>query len=164
VLDLGEKRTRSSPETLGTMPNTPIVTGLVVDPASMPPGNGEHSERRAETLAVPMPPGTAKDSIITVKSPETVEAERQARLEQVKASELKTASQRQVNLIWEYTQAGIATVVVLACIAATFVLDPDKGEMLRNAFFLIVGFYFGRTNHQKEGGSGSHEPLQQGGR
>lgn len=131
-------------------------------------------ERRAETLAVPMPPGTAKDSVITVKSPETVEAERQARLEQVKAAELKTASQRRVNMVWEYTQAGIAALICLANVAYIFTLlfkngDPSSAAekaaaLLANGFFLVVGFYFGRTNHQTQGGSGTHEPLQQTGR
>jgi len=29
--------------------------------------------------------------------------------------------------------------------------------LLSNAFFLVIGFYFGRTNHQRIGGIGTHE-------
>lgn len=113
-----------------------------------------------DRIPVPGP----RESTITVKSAETIEAERVASAAAVAAAELRTASQRQVNLIWEYTQATIAIFVVLACIVSAFYLDASKAEILRNAFFLIVGFYFGRTNHQNTGGTGPHEPLQQSGR
>ena len=70
---------------------------------------------------------------------------------------LRTASQRRVNLIWEYTQAGVALLVVSANIvnelATRFVptaITTDTG-LLGNAFFLVIGFYFGRTNHARIG-------------
>lgn len=62
-----------------------------------------------------------------------------------------TASQRKVNLIWESTQSLIATSIVIANIVAAFRL-PTENVILGNAFFLVIGFYFGRTNHQKVGG------------
>lgn len=68
--------------------------------------------------------------------------------------------QRRVNLIWEYTQALIAVSVVIAnLVVGTVVgLNPQaKGEvppMLTNALFLVVGFYFSRTNHTATGGVG----------
>ena len=62
-----------------------------------------------------------------------------------------SASQRRVNLIWEYTQSFIAVSVVAANIVAAFKL-PTGSALLANAFFLIVGFYFGRTNHSRVGG------------
>lgn len=58
------------------------------------------------------------------------------------------ASRRKINLTWEYTQAIIAVVVVLANIGAAFTLS-NKSELLANAFFLVIGFYFGRTNHAR---------------
>ena len=64
---------------------------------------------------------------------------------------LHSASQRKVNLIWEYSQSTIALIVVLANVLAVFVLPKDS-PLLANAFFLIVGFYFGRTNHTRIGG------------
>ena len=72
---------------------------------------------------------------------------------------LRTASQRQVNLTWEYTQAGIAAAVVFANIVYAFLVvfvnpqlaSGESGALLRNAFFLVIGFYFGRTNHARIG-------------
>lgn len=133
------------------MPNPEDVTGVIVKPEAVA------SDRRAEITG-------PKDTTVIVKSPETIDAERLARAAQVEAAQLRTASQRYVNLIWEYTQATIAVLVVLACIIAAFILDPSRSEILRNAFFLIVGFYFGRTNHQNQGGTGPMDPLQQSGR
>lgn len=69
-----------------------------------------------------------------------------------------SAGQRQINRVWEYTQALIAILVSTATlyVAAQLALN-DGGEMaafllLSNAFFLVIGFYFGRTNHQRVGG------------
>jgi hypothetical protein len=62
-----------------------------------------------------------------------------------------TASQRRINLIWETTQAIIAVAVVAANVWAAFALPAQNG-LLANAFFLVIGFYFGRTNHARAGG------------
>ena len=69
------------------------------------------------------------------------------------------AGQRKVNLIWEYTQAVIAILVVIAnlIVGTANGLGQTKVEfplVLSNAMFLIVGFYFSRTNHQAIGGIG----------
>jgi len=65
----------------------------------------------------------------------------------------KTAGQRRINVIWETTQAIIAVTITLACIytAATKI----EATVLSNAFFLVIGFYFSRTNHQRVGGVGA---------
>lgn len=71
------------------------------------------------------------------------------------AAALTAAGQRRINLIWEYTQAVIAVAITLARIyAALFPAAESGGEALSNAFFLIVGFYFSRTNHSAIGGVG----------
>ena len=62
-----------------------------------------------------------------------------------------TQAARQINLIWEMTQAFIAGFIVLANVAAAFYL-PTQNTLLANAFFLVIGFYFGRTNHARRGG------------
>ena len=68
-----------------------------------------------------------------------------------------TAGRRQINLVWEYTQAAIALLVstaALAVAAALALRTADGGAavgLLANAFFLIIGFYFGRTNHARDG-------------
>jgi len=66
--------------------------------------------------------------------------------------DIVTLGQRRVNLIWESTQAVIAL-----CVTAALVYVSVKGidsEELKNAFFLIIGFYFSRTNHSAIGGVG----------
>lgn len=62
-----------------------------------------------------------------------------------------TLGQRKINFIWETTQAVIAVAVVGANVIAAFML-PVESSMLSNAFFLVIGFYFGRTNHARSGG------------
>lgn len=72
-----------------------------------------------------------------------------------------TSGQRRINLIWEFTQAAIAIIFVLANtivgVAQGLSLVPaSQGipPLLSNALFLIVGFYFSRTNHAAIGGIG----------
>lgn len=68
---------------------------------------------------------------------------------------LHTAGQRRINMVWEYTQAIIAVTIVLANVAYAFVIlvvpSPPNALLLANAFFLVIGFYFGRTNHARIG-------------
>lgn len=61
---------------------------------------------------------------------------------------LHTLAQRRINLIWECTQALIALSVVGATLTAVFRL-PTQNELLSNALFVVIGFYFGRTNHAR---------------
>lgn len=65
---------------------------------------------------------------------------------------LTFAGQRRINLIWEATQASIAIIVTLALVYVSVV--KTVAPELNNAFFLIVGFYFGRSNHSSIGGVG----------
>lgn len=71
--------------------------------------------------------------------------------------DLTVAGQRKINLIWEYTQAGVAIIITLAVVYC--VIMKTVSEQLSNAFFLIIGFYFSRTNHQAIGGTGD-KPIQ----
>jgi len=68
---------------------------------------------------------------------------------------LRTAGQRRINIIWEYTQAMIAgtiSVTVLG-VAAILALRPETQVgafvFLTGAANLVIGFYFGRTNHAR---------------
>jgi hypothetical protein len=78
---------------------------------------------------------------------------------------LMTQGQRKVNLIWEYTQAIIAIAVVLSnlTVGVHIGLYGKSGDevpaMLTNSLFLVIGFYFSRTNHAAIGGVGS-KPTQ----
>ena len=71
--------------------------------------------------------------------------------------DMTVAGQRRINLIWEITQAIIAITISFAAIyIAIFTIES---QLLANAFFLIVGFYFSRTNHASIGGTGA-KPTQ----
>lgn len=83
--------------------------------------------------------------------------------------DLTTAGQRRVNLIWEYTQAFIAIVVILSnmivgiAFAIMRIPSVEFPLVLSSSLFLIVGFYFSRTNHQAIGGIGKKpNPTYQG--
>lgn len=81
---------------------------------------------------------------------------------------LTTAGQRNVNLMWETTQAKIAVAIVYIVlgVAATVTMMgmlPWATEkqlalaitaflLLSNLSTLVIGFYYGRTNHQRVGG------------
>ena len=63
--------------------------------------------------------------------------------------------QRRINLIWETTQALIAIIVTSATlfVAAKLALKAEGQTaaflLLSNAFFLVIGFYFSRSNHNR---------------
>jgi hypothetical protein len=79
--------------------------------------------------------------------------------------DLTHAGQRRINLIWEYTQAFIAIVVVASTMVVGVKIGLDgKPELtlptiLSTGFGLVVGFYFSRTNHSAIGGIGA-KPRQ----
>lgn len=67
--------------------------------------------------------------------------------------DLVVAGQRKVNLIWEFTQACVAMLITGALIYCE--INNIESATIRNGFFLIIGFYFSRTNHQAIGGMGT---------
>ena len=76
--------------------------------------------------------------------------------------DLTTAGQRKINLIWEYTQATVALLVVIANMVVGVyqgLLSSSSSlpfpTILSSSLFLIVGFYFSRTNHAAIGGVGA---------
>lgn len=81
--------------------------------------------------------------------------------------DLATASQRRVNLIWEYTQASIALMVVLTTMisgAIGMFKSLEIPTIISVAFGMITGFYFSRTNHEKVGGIGHKREARYEGR
>ena len=75
------------------------------------------------------------------------------------AEDITLAGQRKVNLIWEYTQAAVSILVV----ATNMIVGGYQGiasnsapfpVVLSSSLFLVVGFYFSRTNHAAIGGIG----------
>lgn len=79
------------------------------------------------------------------------------------ATDLITAGQRRINVIWEVTQAFVAIAVTATTLyVAGWLATHEKGGetaflLLSNAFFLVIGTYITRTNHQKVGGVGADE-------
>lgn len=77
--------------------------------------------------------------------------------------DLRTASQREINLIWENTQMKVALSVVWSALAAALtlavfgkVLGTSEIQLAAVVFLfgvanLVTGFYFGRTNHARIG-------------
>lgn len=86
------------------------------------------------------------------------------------AQDITATRQSRVNLVWESVQAIIALSVVEVvlfvsakiCLSSIGVEASEKQVaaasiaflLLSNLASLIIGFYFGRTNHQRTGGSG----------
>jgi len=68
------------------------------------------------------------------------------------------AGQRRVNLIWEGTQSAIAVAVTLAVIYCA--VEKISSPELTNSWFLIIGFYYSRTNHSAIGGVGTKPTPQ----
>lgn len=77
--------------------------------------------------------------------------------------DLKTAGQREINLVWENTQMRIALSVIWVSLAVSGALaiggkylgTPDV-QLAAVVFMfgvanLVTGFYFGRTNHARVG-------------
>lgn len=72
-----------------------------------------------------------------------VEAERVADVAQKAATRQNT-----IYLLWEGTQALVAISLVLATVYAALT-SSEIPETLKNALFIVMGFYFGRTNHAR---------------
>lgn len=77
------------------------------------------------------------------------------------AEQLAVARHQKINLIWEYTQAYMAilvitTVLITCCYIA--ITTKDDGKRTASLLFmtglanLVAGFYFGRTNHTRPTG------------
>jgi hypothetical protein len=107
----------------------------------------------------PLPPITPEQSL-----PPTTTAQQ----------DLTRLGQRKINLIWEVTQAVIALSVVAANLAVAIHVGFESGSgngavkevppMLTNSLFLVIGFYFSRTNHAAIGGVGNKPEQEYEGR
>jgi hypothetical protein len=72
--------------------------------------------------------------------------------------EVKSAGQRNINQVWEYTQAAVALIVVATTSAGVFIgrtvladTSPPFPAEWWTIVGLVIGFYFGRTNHARVG-------------
>lgn len=66
-----------------------------------------------------------------------------------KEQDRHSASQRRVNQVWEFTQAAIAVTVTVAKVYVSIAPDIVDRIAMDVAFALIIGFYFGRSNHAR---------------
>jgi hypothetical protein len=71
------------------------------------------------------------------------------------AQDMVVAGQRRINLIWEFTQAGVTILITGAAIYCT--VNSIKAEVMEFAFVAVVSTYYARTNHTKTGGVGHNE-------
>lgn len=106
----------------------------------------------------------AEENKQTVRGP--VQPETEA-AQEIKATRLSDAEQlaverhQKINLIWEYTQAYMAilviTTVLITCCYIAITTENDGKRTAALLFMtslanLVAGFYFGRTNHTRPTG------------
>lgn len=72
--------------------------------------------------------------------------------------DLTVAGQRRINLVWEVTQSLVAISITASLVYCE--INQVDSATIRNGFFLIIGFYFSRTNHAQIGGIGE-KPTQE---
>jgi hypothetical protein len=132
------------------------------------------TEIAAQTVVQADVPAQAIDVVPASGKPRPVQVQQSQRLDpSVPArttfqEDLTTASQRRVNLIWEYTQAAIALMVVVATMACGIVAMINEAKQIPTiigvAFGMVTGFYFSRTNHAAIGGVGAKPSEEYKGR
>jgi hypothetical protein len=80
---------------------------------------------------------------------------------------LRTQGQRRINMIWEVTQSVIALVTVgggVWIMVHDSLAGGPRQQMpttLSSMIFLVLGFYFARTNHSATGGVGPTHHVDQ---
>lgn len=109
-------------------------------------------------------PEDSKPSVIKLTEVKSTEIQQEAQIDAQKEDQqeasLHTAGQRQINRIWEFTQAFIAlSITIISLFTASTLAMYGKPDAQTAAFVfiygvanLVIGFYFGRTNHTRVGG------------
>lgn len=126
--------------------------GALPAPAALP---NEPTATVPTLVSTTIPQATTTTTIVTAPVPATVIKGEGTTLSPTttEAEDTTNEGQRRVNLIWELTQAGISVLITAAVVYCAIYGIPS--DNLANAFFLIIGFYFSRTNHQAIGGTGT---------
>lgn len=106
----------------------------------------------------------AIDHVSEEPTPSRIAAKEVAATRVSDETSLRTSGQRKINLIWEVTQAIVTVMVVGATlyIAGRLAISDSTDRtvaflLLSNAFFMIVTFYYQRTNHIRTGGVGGRD-------
>jgi len=136
------------------MTDEPIVAAVLNDPVVQAVLSAPFVDRRER-------PTATGERGQTVAPPSTTEEQDRV-----------TAGQRAVNLLWETTQRDIARWVIGAALLVAGILAIGGRYLgstelqLAGAVFLfgvanlVTGFYFGRTNHQRQGGIGGNQTTE----
>jgi len=123
----------------------PVVSG---DGDIAAPGKGTSMPPPAH--AIPAVPGTNAAAVADIATLVKAGAPVPTRAVTVSAGVVAdiTAAQRRnaINMLWEGTQAFLAIALTTATIATAFFYKGDIPSTLTNALFVVLGFYFGRTN------------------
>lgn len=91
----------------------------------------------------------------------TTEQALEAKATRVSDAEVLAVERHQkINLIWERTQQFIALLcVIVAVLMSVYIVVTGAGDtsdrayqFLTNSGLLVIGFYFGRTNHTRPTG------------
>lgn len=100
----------------------------------------------------------------TVHGPIVPPTEAAQEIKATRASEaeiLAVMRHQKINMIWEYTQAYMAILVITTVLgSATYIAITTKDDSKRDVALsfmiglsnLVAGFYFGRTNHTRPTG------------
>ena len=67
----------------------------------------------------------------------------------IDANMLAAQRKNKINFLWEATQAFLAISLTGATVFAALRSDARIPDTLTNALFVVLGFYFGRTNHSR---------------
>lgn len=103
----------------------------------------------------------AKQTVRGVPVPETEDAQKLAATRLADAEALAVERHQRINMVWEYTQAYMAVLVITSVLLTSiFVAVKTEVVEIRIAALvfmyglanLIAGFYFGRTNHTRPTG------------
>lgn len=101
-----------------------------------------------------------KDQAPAAATTTTVEGRVVAAPRTTEEDDRATAGQREINALWEHTQRTVALLVIgsaCAVAAGLSAFGNDDAEVAAFVFLygaanLVIGFYFGRTNHTRTGG------------
>lgn len=110
-------------------------------------------------------PGKDPKNLLIVEPPPTKFISEPLAATTTAQEDLTKAGQRRINMVWELTQAYIAVIVVTCNMAAGMIFSLQKKDfseypfILSSSLFLVIGFYFSRTNHTATGGVGKQPPI-----
>ena len=90
----------------------------------------------------------ADEDVAAVAAQATTDRDVLAASSGVDAKVLAAGRMNNINLMWEVTQALIAVGLVGAVIVLSVRGQPID-EVLKAAMYIVLGFYYGRTNHSR---------------